>query len=248
MKPTVSRVIVAAGALVIATLLVGDMVLDSIVSRSVGKVGAQLTGTELTLDGAGFFLFSGSGAIKNLTVANPVGYSQTSAFQIDKISVGLRPESVFQDMLRITQIRVLAPQINFEGTVDTNNLMDILKNVDAILSNTNASPGDPPQSPGKRMFVDDLWITGARLKVAATLSGTTPLTLLLPDIHLTSLSTGTNGLTSAELAQIVLSRLTQDAREALASGLVTNAPKSFNKPARVVEPPPHGDTPLPAPP
>jgi hypothetical protein len=248
MKPVVSRVVVAAGALVVATLLVGDMVLDAVVSRSVGKVGGQLTGTELTLDGAGFFLFSGSGAIKNLNVANPAGYSQTSAFQIGKISVGLRPESVFQDMLRITQIRVLSPLINFEGTVDTNNLMDILKNVEAILSNSSAPPGDLPQCPGKRMFVDDLWITGAQLNVAATLLGAPPLTLSLPNIHLTSLGTGTNGLTSAELAQIVLSRLTQDTREALAAGLVTNAPKSFNKPARVVEPPPHGDTPLPAPP
>jgi hypothetical protein len=226
MKSTVSRVAVTTGAVVIATLLVSDMVLDAVVTRGVGKVGGLLTGTELTMDGADLFLFSGSGAIKNLLVANPVGYSQPSVFQIGRISVGLRPESVFQDTLQITQIRVLSPLINFEGNLDTNNLADILKNVEAILGNSNTPAGDPQQCSSRRMHVDDLWITGARLNVAPSILGSPPQILMLPDIHLTGLGTGTNGITSAELAQVVLSRLNQEAIEALAWGIATTDSKS----------------------
>lgn len=219
MKSRISRLAAISIAAVIAILLVTDMVLDAFVTRGVGRVGGHLTGTELTMDGADLFLLSGSGSIKNLLVANPAGYSKPSAFQIGKISVGLRPESVFQDMLRISEIRVLSPQINFEGTMDTNNLADILKNVEVILGNTNASPSEPAQAPGKRMHVDDLWITGARLNISAATLGASPQILTLPDIHISSLGTSTNGITSAELAKIVLDRLTQDAKDAMASNL-----------------------------
>ena len=211
------------GALVLATLLVADMVLDSVVTRGISKVGARLTGTGLTLDGADLFLFSGSGAIKNLSVPNPVGYSALAAFQIGKINVGLKPESVFQDTLQISHIRVVSPQINFEGTLNTNNLADILKNVEAILGGSNRLC-DPPELSGKRMHVDDLWITGARLNVAAASLGAPPQILSLPDIHFISLGAGTNGISGAELAQMVLSRLNQEAIEALAWGIATSVP------------------------
>lgn len=246
MKSTVSRVAVATGAVVIATLLVSDMVLDAVVAHGVGKVGGRLTGTELTMDGADLFLFSGSGAIKNLLIANPIGYSQPSAFQIGKVSVGLRPESVFQDTLQITQIRVLSPLINFEGNSITNNLADILKNVETILSNTNAPISDPAPSPGKRMHVDDLWITGARLNVAPSILGSPPQILTLPDIHLTSLGTGTNGITSAELAQILLRRLNREAIEALAESLADTDAKSSDVPIGPPQVPPQGTAPPPA--
>lgn len=206
------------------------MLLDAFVSHGVGKVGGRLTGTELTMDGADLFLLSGSGSIKNLLVANPAGYSKPSAFEIGKICVGLRPESVFQDMLRISEIRVLSPQINFEGTMDTNNLVDILKNVEVILGNSNSPPTDAAQAPGKRMHVDDLWITGARLNVSAATLGASPQILTLPDIHLTSLGTSTNGITSAELAKIVLDRLTQDAKDAMASNLADLGARQAERP------------------
>ncbi len=232
MRSSVSRVAVVCGSVAIATLLVSDMVLDSVVARGVGKVGGYLTGTELTMDGADLFLLSGSGAIKNLLVANPAGYSHPSALQIGKISVGLRPESVFQDTIQITQIRVLSPQINFENGSGTNsNLAEILKNVQSILDNSNGPNTDPLQCTGRRMHVDDLWITGARLNVGPGILGSPPQMLTLPDIHLTDLGARTNGISSAELAKMILSRLNNDAIEALASGLADPEPKTPEIPA-----------------
>ena len=227
MKKTFIHLIVVVGATAIAILLVGDMVLDLVVARSVGSVGSKLTGTDLTMDGANLFLLSGAGAIKNLGVANPVGYSQFSAIQVGTINVGLRPGSVFSDTLQISHIRVCSPQINFEGSVDTNNLASLLQNVEAALN--SRLPGSEPA--GKRLHVDDLLITGAKLNVAASALGGPAQILDLPDIHLTDLGTGTNTLSSAELTQMVLSRLSQEAIAAVIEGLTNTGPRPAPDPA-----------------
>jgi hypothetical protein len=209
------------GAAVVATLLVGDMVLDAIVTHTIGKVGQKLTGAELTMDGADLFLLSGSGAIKNVLLANPAGFAQPCAFQIGTINVGLNPASIFSDTLEITHIRVLSPEITFEGSLGTNNLAAILKNVEAAVAG-NARPADADDSfSARKMFVGELHITGAKLTVVSPLFGGARQTLDLPDIHLSGLGAGTNGITSAELAQVVLSRLNQESFAALAESLST---------------------------
>ena len=229
MKKAFIHMSVVLGATAIAILLVGDMVLDLVVARSVGNVGSKLTGTDLTMDGANLFLLSGAGAIKNLGIANPVGYSQFSAIQVGTINVGLRPGSVFSDTLQISHIRVCSPQINFEGSVDTNNLAALLQNVEAALNSRLPGPG--PEPLGKRLHVDDLLITGAKLNLAAPVLGGPPLIVDLPDIHLTDLGTGTNTLSSAELTQMVLSRLSQEAIAAVIEGLTNTSPRPAPAPA-----------------
>jgi hypothetical protein len=217
MKKAVIHLIVVLGASAIAILLVGDMVLDLVVTRSVGSVGSKVTGTDLTLDGANMFLFSGAGAIKNLGVGNPAGYSQLSAIQVGTINVGLKPGSVFSDTLQISHIRVCSPQINFEGNVDTNNLAALLQNVEMALGSNQSGP--PTEPLGKRLHVDDLLITGAKVNLPASVLGGPPQILDLPDIHLTDLGNASNSLSSAELTQLVLSRLSKEAIAAVVEGL-----------------------------
>jgi hypothetical protein len=242
MKKAILRMAVVFGATAIAILLVGDMVLDLVVTRSVGSVGSKLTGTDLTMDGANLFLLSGAGAIKNLDVGNPVGYSQFSAIQVGTINVGLKPGSVFSDILQISHIRVCSPQINFEGSVDTNNLAALLQNVEAAVNSGLPHPGSEP--PGKRLHVEDLLITGAKLNVRAPVLGGPPQILNLPDIHITDLGAGTNSLSSAELTQMVLSRLSKEAMAALIEGL-TNA--TTRSPPDAPGPHLNGADPAPAP-
>jgi hypothetical protein len=228
MKKAISQVVIALGATAIALLLIGDMVLDLVVTRSVGHVGSKITGTDLTMDGANLFLLSGAGAIRNLDVGNPAGYSQFSAIQVGTINVGLKPGSVFSDTLQISHIRVCSPQINFEGSVDTNNLAALLQNVETALGNHLPGPGAEP--PGKRLHVEDLLITGAKLNLAPSVLGGPPQILDLPDIHLTDLGAGTNSLSSAELTQMVLSRLSKEAIAALIEGLTNASPRPAPNP------------------
>ena len=67
---------------------------------------------------------------------------------------------------------------------------------------------------GKKLEVDDLLITGAKLQLSITGIGSS--TVPLPEIHLTNLGKGDAGVTSAELTKRVLAAVEQAAAKAAA--------------------------------
>jgi hypothetical protein len=73
----------------------------------------------------------------------------------------------------------------------------------------------------KKIEVDDFLITGAKVHVRLTgnLGGliSREMTLPLPDIHLTNLGKGTDGLTATELTRSVLSAITSTTIKAVAA-------------------------------
>jgi hypothetical protein len=101
---------------------------------------------------------------------------------------------------------------------------------------TNAPATNAPgaKKPAKKLEVDDFVISGA--KVHASLSGIPGLSnqeinLPLPDIHLTDLGKGTDGITAADLTQKVLGAITTGTVSALASS-VTNLGKGVTDAAK----------------
>jgi uncharacterized protein involved in outer membrane biogenesis len=212
--------IVALIVVVVTAIAAGVVLfLDSGIKRGVETLGPQLTKVDVKLDGVSVSLLSGSGKIKGLVVGNPAGYQTPHAIRVDAASLALMPGSIFSDKVIIKSIRVESPNIYYEGGLDGDNLRTILNNVSA----------------SKKLQVDDLVITGAKVNVSVKGTGGLAAPITLPDIHLTNLGQGPEGITAAELTKKVLSEITsavaQHASNVITEGAVDSATKVATKAA-----------------
>ena len=222
MKKILIGILIAVVVVVIVAVVAVSMFLDSGIKKGVETFGPQFTQVDVKLDSASVSLLSGSGSIKGLVVGNPEGYKSPHAISVGKASLSLSPGSLMSDKIVIKSIRVEAPDIAFELGSGGNNLKKILANVEAATGGGAASKDTKTptggKKPGKKLQVDEFIITGAKVRVGATvLGGTAPIPL--PDITLRDLGTGPEGITPAELTKRVLGAITEGTTKA-AAGVV----------------------------
>lgn len=195
-------------AVIIIAVIVVGLFLGTIVKTGVNTVGPKLTQTTLTVDAVDLSLLTGSAKVKNLVIGNPEGYKAPSAISVGLAAVSVTPMSVLSDKIVVKSVRVEAPEITFEGNpLGANNLKKIEDNVNAAAASLQSPSTNQPAKtgaaakPGKKLEVDDFLITGAKIHF-----GTGPA-LPLPDIHLTDLGKGPDGITPADLTKVVMNEV-----------------------------------------
>jgi uncharacterized protein involved in outer membrane biogenesis len=194
---------IVAGVIVVATSL------DGIVKKSVETFGPEITKVSVNLESVHIVLFTGSAKVTGLVVSNPEGYKMPQAISVGLAEVGVNPFSILSDKIVIRTVHVVSPEINFEGGLGGNNLGKIMENVNAFgKAGGKPSPIVTANQTAKKIEVDDFLITGAKVHVRLTDLGGREMTLTLPEIHLTDLGKGTDGLTPADLTKAVLKAIT----------------------------------------
>lgn len=241
MKRILSRL--ALGLLVglVVFLLGGAMYFDSVLKASVESGAPKLTLSDVRLDAVGFSLLTGSGRAVGFELGNPAGFQESSAFRCETTSLDLQPASLLGSKLVLNHLRLEAAEVTFEGTPDANNLQALLANVEAALS---GSAGQPVAANARRLQVNEILISGAKVRVVASDTDGGAVTLALPDIRLSDLGTGPGGISGGELTQLVLKQIHEQTLAAVAADFtnrllriqaneVTNPP-----PAHPTNPPP----------
>lgn len=223
MKKIALRILIGVLVVVIIGVICVGLFLDTLVKRGIETVGPMVTKVEVKLDGVSLSLWSGSGKIKGLFVGNPEGFKTPSAIQVGKASLVLQPSSVFANKVIIKSISVEAPEVTFETDFKGNNLSKLLANLE---STTGGESGSQPAQTkaGKKLEVDDFLIRDAKLHVNVTTLGQST-TVPLPEIHLTGLGTGPDGITAAELTKRLIQAIEKEAVQA-SSGAVANLTKN----------------------
>src|ERR1051325_872572 len=214
MKKLIIRGVVVVLVLLLAALGVSIYFLGSIVKKGVETVGPQITKTEIKLDGARLSLLSGSGKLSGLLVGNPEGFKTPSAIKVGSVRVGVVPGSVFSDKVHVTQVNVQAPEITFEGGLKGNNLSKLLDNVQAATGGSGkVESASQSKAASRKLQVDDVLISGGRINLSVDLSvlGGRSATVPLPEIHLTNLGGGPDGITAGELTARILKEVLQKA-------------------------------------
>jgi hypothetical protein len=223
MKKILTTIVLILVGLILVTVIVIGVYLGQIVKKVVNTYGPQMTQTTVSVDTVTLSLLTGSASIKGLVVGNPPGYKSANAISVGKVAIGLDPMTVFANKVVVRSIRLESPAINFEGGVMSgNNLSKILDNVSSSGSksgpaSTNAAPAPTSQ---KKLEVDDILITGAKADVLITSPVQREVNVTLPDIHLTNLGTGPDGITGADLTRQVLNAITSKTLETVASQAV----------------------------
>ena len=217
MKKILIAMFALVGVVVIAIAVGVALFLDSGIKRGVETLGPQLTKVDVKLDGVSVSLLSGTGQIKGLVVGNPAGYQTPHAIRVDEASLALTPSSLFSDKVIVKSIRIESPNIYYEIGLGGDNLRSIMNNVSA----------------SKKLQVDDLVITGAKVSVSVKGTGGLAAPITLPDIHLTNLGQGPEGITASELTKKVLSEITsavaQHAGNVITKGAVDSRTRAATK-------------------
>ena len=208
MKKILVRGLIACVVLLIAVVVAFSLFLDGAIKKGIETVGPKLTKVSIQLDAVSLSVLSGSGNIQGLEIGNPEGYSSPTSIKLGSASLAVSPGSLLSDKIVVNHIRVESPEITIEGSPKNNNLTKILENVQSAGGSdggTNEAASDAGAS--KKLQVDEFLLTGA--KVNYIIAGQT-LVLNVPDIKLTGLGTGPDGITAAELTDRVLSKLTEE--------------------------------------
>jgi hypothetical protein len=205
MKKVIIRIGIALVIILVVAVVVVGLSLDGIVKRGVETVGPKLTKVDIKLNKVSLSILSGSGKIDGLVVGNPEGFKTPQAISVGSATLALQPGSLLSDKIVIKSIKVDAPEITLETGLGGNNLKKILANLDEATgggSDTSAAAKPKEEKPGKKLEVDDFLITGAKLSFNVT--GLGGMSKTIPDIHLTDMGTGADGITTAELTKKVL--------------------------------------------
>jgi uncharacterized protein involved in outer membrane biogenesis len=227
----------------VAGVLVVGLHLGDIVKAGMERVGPRITQTSLTVNSVNLALLSGSAGVNGLVLGNPEGYQAPQSISVGKASVSLSPGSILSDKIVIHSVEVRNVEITFEGNpLGANNLTKLMDNVDSLTPAADQAATNAPaattsageKKPAKKFEVDDFVITDAEIHADITGFVHKVITVPLPDIHLTDLGKGNDGITAADLTQKILHAVTINTIQALASsatGLGKSAVQSAGKAA-----------------
>jgi len=204
MKKWIVRILLVVVILGVAAVIGIGLSLNSAIKRGVEYYGPQLTKVDVKLAGVNLSIFSGSGSIKGLVIGNPEGYTSAHAISVGSSSVAVVPGSVLSDKVVVKSIRVEAPEVTFEVGPGGSNLQRIQANLSSGAS--KPAPSEPPgdKKPGKKLQVDEVVVTGGKVTLAASMLGGKLSEAPLPEIRLTNLGSGPEGITPTELGARVL--------------------------------------------
>jgi hypothetical protein len=210
MKKILIRVLVAGLVLVVLLVVALGLFLDSAIKKGVETVGPELTKVSIKLDSVSLSVLSGAGKIKGLEVGNPEGYKSPTAIKLGSASISVSPGSLLSDKIVIKSIVIESPEITIEGSPTKNNLTKLLENIEAATagSGTNAPTAGKEAKPARKLQVNEFVLTGAKVNYAPPGLGGKTIPLVVPDIKLTDLGTGPDGITAGDLTQRVISKLT----------------------------------------
>jgi uncharacterized protein involved in outer membrane biogenesis len=161
-------------------------------------------------------LLTGSGKIRGLLVGNPKEFKTTSSISVGTASMAVKPMSLLDDKIVIESISLEAPEITYETDLHKSNLKTILANVEEATGGQTDAAKPKDAKPAKKLQVNDFLIKGGRIHLSLTVMGGQSATVPLPEIHLTNLGSGPEGITPAELTKRVLGAITEETVKASA--------------------------------
>ena len=217
---------IVVGILVVLLVIV-YFSLSAILKGSVQTFGSMVLGVPVTVDRIDLKPFSGALAIRNLTVANPEGYSSPYAFKLGKFDVVLVPSSLFGKKMIIDKLAVEGMELNYETNLLRSNLSDIQNNISRLSKDSSSSsvPAEQQEKTeeqaveSKPLQINRLDLSD--IKIYTILKGredTRVVPLMAPPVHLQDLGTEPEGITPVEVMSKVMTTLLTNVAKALADG------------------------------
>lgn len=205
MNSTLRKAIAALLLLVIVAGVAVFLSLGSMVREGVVAFGPEVIKAPIQLDGVSLSPLSGKGELTGLVVGNPEGFKTPHAVKLGTASLHVNPASLLADKIVVQSLKADGAEITFEGSLGSSNLGKLQENVDAyVAALLGAAEKDKKAAPGKKLQVNELIISNAKINLSLTILGGKSATVPLPEIKLTNLGQGAEGITPAEVIKVVM--------------------------------------------
>lgn len=191
------KIVLLAGAAVVTLVLIAVLVLGSNLNRIVKSVvvstGTEMLGTPVGLGSVKLSLTEGSGGLYKLTIANPAGFSDANAFELDEVSLDLEVASVTSDEIVLERVVIDSARILLEEKGGATNLKTLSDRL--TQAPTSTDPAEESTSP--KLVIQELRFTNSTVRIVSEkLGGESSATI--PDIVLKDIGRKGAGVTAAE--------------------------------------------------
>lgn len=231
MKKVLVVVAVIAVVAAIGVFYLGQN-LGRVLKAGIETFGPRFTQTSVTVDAVDLSPSTGAGSVRGLVIGNPAPYKEPFAFRLGEASVSIDPASILSEKIVVRSVRVVGPEVTYEGGLTDNNLKALAANLNRF---ADSEKSKSPEETGakKKLQVDEFVLAGTRVNVRLDLPGIgdaiPPITL--PDIRLSNLGSGPEGITPAELTRQVLGAVIKQVLPAVAAK-ATSLPKNLTGAAK----------------
>ncbi len=233
MKSNLVKYLIGLAVVALIALVAVLVSLNSIVKNGVIAFGPEVIKAPIQLDSVSISAFSGSGEIRGLIIGNPEGFKTPSAVKLGTASLQVKPLSLLSDKIVVQSIKADGAEITFEGSLGGSNLGRIQENLDAYVAALLGTAKAEKSAPGKKLQVDEIVISNAKVNLSLTLLGGKSATIPLPDIKLTGLGQGADGITPAEVIKVVMKEVMTKTTSAV-TGFLSGPGKSLMDGAKSV--------------
>ncbi len=179
--------------------------LNSIVAAAIEKYGSQATQTPVRVSSVKIDLKAGSGAVEQLSVGNPNGFSEPNIFTLGGIGTRLNVASIGEDPIVIEEIRIDSPAVFYEiNQAGASNIKELQKNVEQSSSGGGQTAAETSESSGPKLVIRKLIIEGGTIDAKVAALKDKALSAELPRIQLKDIGEKSGGATGTEVARQVI--------------------------------------------
>jgi len=227
----VKKIFIIGGSLVVGLVILIAIVLffvisslDSLVKAAVEKYGSEVTQVKVKLREAEISATSGQAALRGLVVGNPEGFKTESAYSLGEIRVAIDVGTITENPVVIKEIVILEPQVTYELGLKGSNIDAIQRNVDSYAKQGKSGGASSKESDdqGRKLVIEHLYIRNGKVNVSSTMLPGKKASAALPTIHLTDIGKKGGGATPGEIAEKVLTAVSQGVGKAVATPDIAN--------------------------
>jgi len=199
-----------------------------IIKSSIETFGPKLTGAPVTVEAVHLSLRTATLTVKDLLIGNPEGFKTDSAISLHRVHIVLDPRSVLTDTIVVREVVIDAPQITYELGLTGSNIGKLLDNMAAAAGDKAAESekaATEDAGPGKKVVIDHVLVSGAKVRLSAKLAGGLAAPIPLPKVELHDVGREKEGGTSIIDATLAVFKAVGGA----IAGTVTGAGKLLGK-------------------
>ena len=195
--------------ILVGVLLVLMFKIGAIVEKAIPTVGSKLLGVPVSVEKVGVRILAGKLTIKNLVVGNPEGFKTDHSFELGTLTVHVRPKSVFSDKIVIEKVLIEAPKITYELGIGKSNLGKLQEQIagdpkdDKAVEKETVKAEPEDETPGKKVVITELVITGGRINLSAKALGGSEIPIPLPTLTMENIGEEGEGASLSEIIEMI---------------------------------------------
>lgn len=201
------------GIVILAVVGIGAYIVlnsGSIIKQAVETLGPEFLGVPVSLGSAEISLTEGSGALTNLRIGNPAGFSGPDSISIGRIALVLDPAQISDQLVVIKSLTIDGAELAVIAKGSATNLQTIMKNLESPAS---AADSGSESSSEMKLIIDKFSFTNARALLESDLLGSKQI--VLPDIALSGIGRNSSGVTAQQAVKQILQPIVKSSTEAL---------------------------------